>query len=205
MSTQKAPHGPNTLKAYFLGTSQVPQPLYSTNASSPTCFVGLGGGAGTNELFFPDAGELRKLLASWVSGSSGRSGGFVRKITPTTTTTGLGTQPLRTTQGLQVRGRVEAGAPQWGKGNPSLHCSLLPYRHSWPKPFSTTSHPPCAGLWSLWQRELVLTVSNISSECGLRGLAMEVLRVPVSFSCQAKESQLGGLGRKGQGWDLGRG
>ncbi|XP_054421502.1 codanin-1 isoform X2 [Pteronotus mesoamericanus] len=50
----------------------------------------------------PYIGELRKLLASWVSGSSGRSGGFVRKITPTTTT-GLGAQPLRTTQGLQAQ------------------------------------------------------------------------------------------------------
>lgn len=67
-----------------------------------------GEGFGTKYLVFPDAGELRKLLAAWVSGSSGRSGGFVRKITPTTTTS-LGAQPLRTTQGLQVRGRVEAG------------------------------------------------------------------------------------------------
>ncbi|EHB10349.1 Codanin-1 [Heterocephalus glaber] len=40
----------------------------------------------------PYIGELRKLLASWVSGSSGRSGGFVRKITPTPTTS-LGPQP----------------------------------------------------------------------------------------------------------------
>lgn len=47
-------------------------------------------------------GELRKLLASWVSGSSGRSGGFVRKITPTTTTS-LGSLPPKTSQGLQVR------------------------------------------------------------------------------------------------------
>jgi len=51
----------------------------------------------------PYIGELRKLLASWVSGSSGRSGGFVRKITPTTTTTGLGAQPPRTAQGLQAQ------------------------------------------------------------------------------------------------------
>ncbi|KAM5338540.1 codanin-1 isoform 3-T3 [Glossophaga mutica] len=55
----------------------------------------------------PYIGELRKLLASWVSGSSGRSGGFVRKITPTTTTTttttGLGAQPPQTTQGLQAQ------------------------------------------------------------------------------------------------------
>nr|XP_055172811.1 codanin-1 isoform X3 [Nyctereutes procyonoides] len=51
----------------------------------------------------PYIGELRKLLASWVSGSSGRSGGFVRKITPTTTTTGLGAQPPHTTQGLQAQ------------------------------------------------------------------------------------------------------
>ncbi|XP_026335696.1 codanin-1 isoform X4 [Ursus arctos] len=51
----------------------------------------------------PYIGELRKLLASWVSGSSGRSGGFVRKITPTTTTTGLGAQPPRATQGLQAQ------------------------------------------------------------------------------------------------------
>ncbi|XP_066133036.1 codanin-1 isoform X3 [Saccopteryx bilineata] len=50
----------------------------------------------------PYIGELRKLLASWVSGSSGRSGGFVRKITPTTTTV-LGAQPPRTTQGLQAQ------------------------------------------------------------------------------------------------------
>ncbi|XP_059228615.1 codanin-1 isoform X2 [Mustela nigripes] len=50
----------------------------------------------------PYIGELRKLLASWVSGSSGRSGGFVRKITPTTTT-GLGAQPPRTSQGLQAQ------------------------------------------------------------------------------------------------------
>lgn len=50
----------------------------------------------------PYIGELRKLLASWVSGSSGRSGGFVRKITPTTTTS-LGTQPPLTTQGLQAQ------------------------------------------------------------------------------------------------------
>uniref|UniRef100_A0A8C4M0B1 Codanin 1 n=1 Tax=Equus asinus asinus TaxID=83772 RepID=A0A8C4M0B1_EQUAS len=53
-------------------------------------------------LGFSDAGELRKLLASWVSGSSARSGGFVRKITPTTTTS-LGAQPPRTTQGLQAQ------------------------------------------------------------------------------------------------------
>lgn len=50
----------------------------------------------------PYIGELRKLLALWVSGSSGRSGGFMRKITPTTTT-GLGAQPSRTSQGLQAR------------------------------------------------------------------------------------------------------
>ncbi|XP_045864673.1 codanin-1 isoform X3 [Meles meles] len=50
----------------------------------------------------PYIGELRKLLASWVSGSSGRSGGFVRKITPTTTTS-LGAQPPRTSQGLQAQ------------------------------------------------------------------------------------------------------
>ncbi|XP_032712604.1 codanin-1 isoform X1 [Lontra canadensis] len=50
----------------------------------------------------PYIGELRKLLASWVSGSSARSGGFVRKITPTTTT-GLGAQPPRTSQGLQAQ------------------------------------------------------------------------------------------------------
>uniref|UniRef100_A0A452FU80 Codanin 1 n=1 Tax=Capra hircus TaxID=9925 RepID=A0A452FU80_CAPHI len=50
----------------------------------------------------PYIGELRKLLASWVSGSSGRSGGLVRKITPTTTT-GLGAQPPQTTQGLQAQ------------------------------------------------------------------------------------------------------
>ncbi|XP_031528747.1 codanin-1 isoform X1 [Vicugna pacos] len=50
----------------------------------------------------PYIGELRKLLASWVSGSSGRSGGFVRKITPTTTTS-LGARPPRTTQGLQAQ------------------------------------------------------------------------------------------------------
>ncbi|XP_023474861.1 codanin-1 isoform X2 [Equus caballus] len=50
----------------------------------------------------PYIGELRKLLASWVSGSSARSGGFVRKITPTTTTS-LGAQPPRTTQGLQAQ------------------------------------------------------------------------------------------------------
>ena len=77
-------------------------------------------------LGFSDAGELRKLLASWVSGSSGRSGGFVRKITPTTTT-GLGAQPPRTTQGLQVGGRAEAGGPHSGEGKagPSLPCPLL--------------------------------------------------------------------------------
>ncbi|VTJ70159.1 codanin-1 isoform X1 [Marmota monax] len=50
----------------------------------------------------PYIGELRKLLASWVSGSSGRSGGFVRKITPTTTT-GLGAQAPQTSQGLQAQ------------------------------------------------------------------------------------------------------
>ncbi|KAM7327487.1 hypothetical protein ACRRTK_013854 [Alexandromys fortis] len=50
----------------------------------------------------PYIGELRKLLASWVSGSSGRSGGFVRKITPTTTTS-LGTLPPKTSQGLQAQ------------------------------------------------------------------------------------------------------
>ncbi|KAM4829651.1 codanin-1 isoform 3-T3 [Thomomys bottae] len=51
----------------------------------------------------PYIGELRKLLASWVSGSSGRSGGFVRKITPTTTTMGLGAQLPQTSQGLQAQ------------------------------------------------------------------------------------------------------
>ncbi|XP_023051823.2 codanin-1 isoform X1 [Piliocolobus tephrosceles] len=50
----------------------------------------------------PYIGELRKLLALWVSGSTGRSGGFMRKITPTTTT-GLGAQPSGTSQGLQAR------------------------------------------------------------------------------------------------------
>eukprot|EP00069_Balaena_mysticetus_P017724 bmy_10946T0 len=70
----------------------------------------------------PYIGELRKLLASWVSGSSGRSGGFVRKITPTTTT-GLGAQPPRTTQGLQVGGRAEAvGGRAVEKGKRALHC-----------------------------------------------------------------------------------
>lgn len=54
--------------------------------------------------FNSSTGELRKLLASWVSGSSGRSGGFVRKITPTTTTS-LGTLPLKTSQGLQVKAK----------------------------------------------------------------------------------------------------
>ncbi|XP_074091300.1 codanin-1 isoform X3 [Macrotis lagotis] len=49
----------------------------------------------------PFIGELRKLLASWVSGSSGRSGGFVRKITPTSTTA-LGSQTPKTFQGLQA-------------------------------------------------------------------------------------------------------
>ncbi|XP_043839414.1 codanin-1 isoform X1 [Dromiciops gliroides] len=49
----------------------------------------------------PFIGELRKLLASWVSGSSGRSGGFVRKITPTSTTA-LGPQAPKTSQGLQA-------------------------------------------------------------------------------------------------------
>lgn len=29
------------------------------------------------------AGELRKLLASFVAGSGGKNGGFIRKITPT--------------------------------------------------------------------------------------------------------------------------
>lgn len=91
-----------------------------------------------------------------------------------------------------------------------------PHRHSWPKPFSTTSRPPCAGLWSLWQRELALTVSNISSECGLRGLGMEMLRVPVSFSyhffpfnslipCyQTEESQLQGIQEEGPRVEVGR-
>ncbi|XP_021528785.1 codanin-1 isoform X1 [Aotus nancymaae] len=51
----------------------------------------------------PYIGELRKLLALWVSGSSGRSGGFVRKITPTTTTSSLGAQPPQTSQGLQAQ------------------------------------------------------------------------------------------------------
>lgn len=130
---------------------------------------------------FSDAGELRKLLASWVSGSSGRSGGLVRKITPTTTT-GLGAQPPQTTQGLQVRGRVEARATSWVREREPLPALLPPpHRHSWPKPFSTTSRPPCAGPWSLWQRELVLTVSSISSESELRGLGMKVLQVPGSF------------------------
>uniref|UniRef100_H0VN64 Codanin 1 n=1 Tax=Cavia porcellus TaxID=10141 RepID=H0VN64_CAVPO len=50
----------------------------------------------------PYIGELRKLLASWVSGSSGRSGGFVRKITPTTTTS-LGAQLPPSSQGLQAQ------------------------------------------------------------------------------------------------------
>ncbi|XP_012933842.1 codanin-1 isoform X2 [Heterocephalus glaber] len=50
----------------------------------------------------PYIGELRKLLASWVSGSSGRSGGFVRKITPTPTTS-LGPQPAPSSQGLQAQ------------------------------------------------------------------------------------------------------
>lgn len=66
-----------------------------------------GGGRGDNfgiKNFNSSTGELRKLLASWVSGSSGRSGGFVRKITPTTTTS-LGTLPLKTSQGLQVRAK----------------------------------------------------------------------------------------------------
>ncbi|XP_012369307.1 codanin-1 [Octodon degus] len=50
----------------------------------------------------PYIGELRKLLASWVSGSSGRSGGFVRKITPTTTTS-LGAQLPPSGHGLQAQ------------------------------------------------------------------------------------------------------
>uniref|UniRef100_A0A8C5ZYY1 Codanin 1 n=1 Tax=Marmota marmota marmota TaxID=9994 RepID=A0A8C5ZYY1_MARMA len=79
---------------------QVPY-LYPTSTYS-LAFLGGEEDSETNTLDFPDAGELRKLLASWVSGSSGRSGGFVRKITPTTTT-GLGAQAPQTSQGLQAQ------------------------------------------------------------------------------------------------------
>lgn len=84
-----------------------------------------GGGRGDNfgsKNFNSSTGELRKLLASWVSGSSGRSGGFVRKITPTTTTS-LGTLPLKTSQGLQVRAKareMEAGG-EGGRREPSWY------------------------------------------------------------------------------------
>ncbi|KAM5235369.1 codanin-1 isoform 2-T2 [Ctenodactylus gundi] len=50
----------------------------------------------------PYIGELRKLLAAWVSGSSGRSGGFVRKITPTSTA-GLGARAPQSSPGLQAQ------------------------------------------------------------------------------------------------------
>ncbi|XP_038596822.1 codanin-1 [Tachyglossus aculeatus] len=49
----------------------------------------------------PFLGELRKLLASWVSGSSGRSNGFMRKITPTTAEN-LGSLRPQTYQGVQA-------------------------------------------------------------------------------------------------------
>ena len=77
-----------------------------------------------------------------------------------------------------ARGR---GCPM-GKRKETLHALFSPlYRHSWPKPFSTTSRLPCAGLWSLWQRESVPTVSNILSERRLRGLGRQTWRVPGSF------------------------
>lgn len=44
----------------------------------------------------------------------------MRKITPTTTTS-LGAQPPRTTQGLQVRGRVGVGSCPAGKRVGTLH------------------------------------------------------------------------------------
>jgi codanin-1 len=76
-----------------------------------------GGGRGDNfgiKNFNSSTGELRKLLASWVSGSSGRSGGFVRKITPTTTSS-LGALPLQTSQGLQVRAKDQETGGQLGR------------------------------------------------------------------------------------------
>lgn len=142
----------------------------------------------TKRLGFPGAGELRKLLASWVSGSSGRSGGFMRKITPTTTT-GLGTQPPLSTQGLQVSDRGKVGAAS-GEGK-ETQCSLLPHRPSSLKPFSTTSLRPCAGQWSLLRKELALTVSNISSEPGL-GVSMSLLFIPLS---PTSNGHLEGMGR----------
>lgn len=106
---------------------------------------GGGGGNFGIKTFESSTGELRKLLASWVSGSSGRSGGFVRKITPTTTTS-LGTLPPKTSQGLQVRAKGREMGRQKGALMVLILLSPPPARLSLPRPFSTTSHPPCAGL-----------------------------------------------------------
>lgn len=50
----------------------------------------------------PFLGEFRKLLAAFVAGSSSRSGGLIRKITPTSAELRTGPAPTRSQQRLQV-------------------------------------------------------------------------------------------------------
>lgn len=56
----------------------------------------------SNRLFYTNAGEFRKLLAAFVSGSTAKSGGIIRKITPTSAELRDASTPNRSQQKLQV-------------------------------------------------------------------------------------------------------
>lgn len=87
--------------------------------------------------------------------------------------------PGRRTSGGQV--------PVYTATGPHRHRS--PHRHSSPRPFSTTSLLHCAGLWSLWQRELGQTVSNTSSKRASKGLQPSPYHFPLK-SPVAKEKKV---------------
>lgn len=63
-------------------------------------------------------GELRKLLASFVAGSGGKNGGFMRKITPTAAES-LAPKASVTQRKLQV---MKLGSHGEGKGQEKFAC-----------------------------------------------------------------------------------
>lgn len=65
---------------------------------------------------FSCTGELRKLLASFVAGSGGKNGGFIRKITPTAAES-LASKATVTQQKLQV---MKLGSHSGKKGRSNL-------------------------------------------------------------------------------------
>lgn len=71
------------------------------------------------------AGELRKLLASFVAGSGAKNGGFIRKITPTAAES-LAPKTSVTQRKLQV---MKLGSHKWKQGGRNclrgIHSGIL--------------------------------------------------------------------------------